>query len=243
MNNLVRSSLRAKAPTEHQRPHSSATVCCTTWTFGLASSNTQEFLCTCSADTVSADFGWFNSVLWERISWNKLKLDQPNVLFVSKFPRTPKWSKNWKFQTLSQILGNSFYSIVPPTGEMRDRRLAVIGSSPSRWRIIVQTCLENTQETRMCWIVSSAWSHRETHQIQHLFSCSNIFTLGWIWKYNFSHPLFLPFPESITGAKALHVLLKWLITIPLATGLWIYPIVLILSCPVDQHDSSCSMLC
>lgn len=122
--------------------------------------------------------------------------------FVSKFPRPPKWSKNWKFPNLPQMLGNSFYSSVPPTVEMIDRRLGVIGSSPSHRRIIVQTCLENTQETRMCWIVSSAWSHRETHQIQHLFSCGNIFTLGWFWKDNFAYPLFLPFPESITGAKA-----------------------------------------
>ena len=40
--------------------------------------------------------------------------------------------------------------------ESRGRSLRAIGN-PSRWKVATQTCLENTQETRIHWIVSSIW--------------------------------------------------------------------------------------
>ena len=36
----------------------------------------------CSAQWISDGFGWFNSILWEIISWNKLEVCQPNALLV-----------------------------------------------------------------------------------------------------------------------------------------------------------------
>jgi hypothetical protein len=50
---------------------------------------------------------------------------------ISLFPNFPGHQNGQRieiFKTLSQILGDSFYSIVPSTGEMRDRRSGVVGT-------------------------------------------------------------------------------------------------------------------